>query len=250
MSIKKRTYIDNSIFKELNAKYPPLDADNGVAYKQKLDYLTFETNFMKNAALRMLIQNYGHGVISIIFYLRTAMCENGWKIRIDDTYYKFMVRDCSYACNIDTTITEQIIQELINSRFFYVVQDNEVEDGVWMTCIQQVYNYEMACNNRQQSRKRKSKSREKAKAEERNEILRHAAEQENEISPYDGFHGNYPAYDDYPYDGIPCDDYPFNGAPCDDYSYGNVSSDNCPIVDTENCAMHMELEDNPFGMSC
>ena len=119
-----------------------------------------------------------------------------------------------------------------------------------MTCIQQVYNYEMACNNRQQSRKRKSKSREKAKAEERNEILRHAAEQENEINPYDGFHGNYPAYDDYPYDGIPCDDYPFNGAPCDDYSYGNVSSDNCPIVDTENCAMHMELEDNPFGMSC
>ena len=46
MSIKKRTYIDNSIFKELNAKYPPLDADNCVAYKQKLDYLTFETDFM------------------------------------------------------------------------------------------------------------------------------------------------------------------------------------------------------------
>lgn len=216
MSIKKRTYIDNSIFKELHAKYPPLDADNGVAYKQKLDYLTFETDFLRNANLRMLIQKYEHSVISVIFYLRTAMCEDGWKIRIDDIYYKFVVGDCSHTCGIDINITEQIIKDLIELRFFYIVQDKEVEDGVWMTCTQQVYNYEMACNNRQQNRKRKSKSRENAKAEEckQNEILRQAVEQENESYPYDGVLGIFPSYDggtcgNYPFDGISDDDCPF-----------------------------------------
>lgn len=58
MAIIKKTIIDNTIFKELQEKYPPLESENGVTYKQKLDYLTFEIDFLSNPTIRMLRKKY------------------------------------------------------------------------------------------------------------------------------------------------------------------------------------------------
>lgn len=177
--------------KELHDKYPPLGAENGVAYKQKLDYLTFETDFLEDTSLRTLRNQYGNDVIAIIFYLRTRMCSNGWKIRIDNDSYQCLVDDCGYNCNINIERVHTIIQDLIKKKLFFVVEDNSVEEGIWLTCPQQIYNYEMACNNRQQSRKRKSKSR----THEQN-----SNHQETQ-PPYTGqqFNENAPSNDSYPY---------------------------------------------------
>jgi len=160
MPITKKTYIDNSIFKELNIKYPPIDAENGVAYKQKLDYLTFETDFLTDTTLRNLRNQYDNDIIAVIFYLRTEMCKNGWKVRMDnESFYGYLVNDCSYICHIEPNKVHAILQDLINHRIFFCVQDTSVEEGVWLTCPQQVYNYEMACNNRQNSRARNARKR-------------------------------------------------------------------------------------------
>lgn len=116
MAIIKKTIIDNTIFKELQEKYPPLESENGVTYKQKLDYLTFEIDFLSNPTIRMLRKKYGSVVIAVIFYLRTEMCKNGWKVRVDDgIYYQTLVQDCSYCCDLDMGVTSEIIHDLVNN---------------------------------------------------------------------------------------------------------------------------------------
>ena len=159
MPIIKKTTIDNTIFKELNDKYPPVSAENGVSYKQSLDYLTFETDFMKDFNLRNLRKKHGNDIIAVIFYLRTQMCDDGWKVRADGDAYNYLIDDCAHNCGIGEDVVDAMIQDLIQSQFFFSVQDESFEEGVWLTCPQQVYNYEMACNNRQSSRARNAKKR-------------------------------------------------------------------------------------------
>lgn len=160
MPIYRRDYVDNSIFKELMDKYPIRESDKGVKYKQKLEYLTFETEFIGDPILKVLTNQYGFAVIAIIFYLRTEMCKNGWKVRMDNAiYYDALIDNCSHACNINTDMTREILQKLIEHHLMYVVKDESVEAGVWLTCTQQIYNYEMACNNRQGARARQAKKR-------------------------------------------------------------------------------------------
>lgn len=162
MAITKKNFIDNSIFKELEEKYPPVESENGVAYKQKLDYLTFETDFLTSPTIRMLRNQHGAVVIAVIFYLRTEMCKNGWNVRVDEgMYYQTLVQDCSYYCNLDISITNQIIHDLVNNHEMYVVHDESVEKGKFLTCPQQIYNYEMACQKRQSSRERQKRLRAK-----------------------------------------------------------------------------------------
>lgn len=162
MAIIKKTVIDNTIFKELKEKYPPLESENGVTYKQKLDYLTFEIDFLSNPIIRMLKKKYGSVVIAVIFYLRTEMCKNGWKVRIDtEAYYQTLLQDCSYYCDLDIRKVDSIIHDLVNEHEMYVVQDNDVEEGRFLTCPQQIYNYEMACQKRKTSRERQARLRAK-----------------------------------------------------------------------------------------
>lgn len=162
MAVVKKSYIDNSILRELKEKYPPIENDNGVAYKQKLEYITFEIDFLSDPIIRGMRNRYGAVVIAIIFYLRTEMCKNGWKVRVDQgEYYNSLVQDCSYVCNVDMNQTNQIIHELVDKRIMYVVQDDAVEEGKWMTCIQQLYNFEMASNNRKSARERQARRRER-----------------------------------------------------------------------------------------
>ena len=160
MAIMKKTNIDNSIFKELNEKYPPVESENGVAYKQKLEYITFEIDFLSDPIIRSLRNEYGAVVIAVIFYLRAEMCKNGWKVRVDEgEYYNMLVQDCSYVCNIDVNQANNIIHDLVKRRVMYIVQDASVEEGRWMTCVQQLYNFEMASNNRKSARERQAKRR-------------------------------------------------------------------------------------------
>lgn len=160
MPIYKRDYINNSILKELNEKYPKKESEKGVRYKQKLEYLTFEIEFITEPILKTMTNQYGFSVIAIIFYLRTEMCRNGWKVRMDkNIYYDALIDNCSHACNLNPKLTMEILQKLIENRMMYVVQDETIEEGVWLTCTQQVYNYEMACNNRQGARQRQAKKR-------------------------------------------------------------------------------------------
>lgn len=162
MAIIKKTIIDNTIFKELQEKYPPLESENGVTYKQKLDYLTFEIDFLSNPTIRMLRKKHGSVVIAVIFYLRTEMCKNGWKVRVDDgIYYQTLVQDCSYCCDLDMGVTNKIIHDLVNNHEMYVVCDDSVEEGKFLTCPQQIYNYEMACQKRKTSRERQARLRAK-----------------------------------------------------------------------------------------
>lgn len=179
MAIIKKDSVDDSIIKELLEKYPPTENENGVCYKQELDYLTFETGFITNPVIRNLQAKYGAVVIAVIFYLRTEMCKNGWKVRIDKgTYYDTLVYDCSHYCNLARDITSQIIYDLVVNHVMYAVQDKDVEEGCWLTCTQQIYNYEMACNNRQMSRRRQAKLRAKKNGDQ--EEVQNVQEKEQE----------------------------------------------------------------------
>lgn len=154
--IVKRTFIDNTIIKDLNEKYPPSAEKNGVAYKQKLDYLTFETDFLSDSNFRELRDKHGNDVIAVIFYLRTEMCKNGWFVKEND---KYLINDCSYHCKIAQDKVETLLEDLICKKIIFRVCDDSFEEGTLLTCPQQIYNFEMASSNRQKSRERNSKKR-------------------------------------------------------------------------------------------
>jgi hypothetical protein len=159
MSITKRTSIDSSIFQELQEKYPMIENEKGVCYKQKLEYVTFEIDFLDDPELRNMVEQYGSAVIHIVFYLRVEMCKNGWNVRAGSTY-RMLISDISHKCNIDGQLTHIILQELVHREIIKgIMKDGET----WLTCAQQIYNYEMACNNRLQSQKRQEKKRKKDK---------------------------------------------------------------------------------------
>lgn len=222
MAIIKKDYIDNSIFQELITKYPPLAADNNVLYKQKLDYLTFETDFLSDAKLRKLRYKYGNDIIAIIFFLRTEMCHLGWKIRIDNEYHTALIDDCAHACNVERETAANALNDLLQENIFFAVKDESVEQGVWLTCPQQIYNYEMACNNRKKSRARKAKSRANAKEKEPTNAVPY------QDTDYDqnGFYQDMDYSQNIPYQDIdyglnnPYQDMTYNQeAPCQDMGY-------------------------------
>lgn len=150
--IIKRTSIDNSIVRELIERYPLQCSKNGVAYKQKLDYLTFETDFLTEATMRDLRQVYKHTLITLIFFLRTKMCLNGWYTRVDGNYRKYLIEDAAKECGISKNKVAEILEAIINSGIFAVVSDKSIMDGQLLTCAQQIYNYEMAASNRKRGR--------------------------------------------------------------------------------------------------
>lgn len=163
MSIIKRTSADNTILEELNKKYPLLDSQNGVAYKIKLEYLTYEVDFLEETAIRDMRNSFGEVVISVIFYIRVKMCKEGWKVRIDNNNYNYLIDDCSNFLRYNIETINNIVQECIKRKVFYIVEDSNVEEGQWLTCIQQIYNFEMAAHNRQTSRERQRRARSKMK---------------------------------------------------------------------------------------
>ncbi|MCH5248495.1 MAG: hypothetical protein J1E98_01115 [Lachnospiraceae bacterium] len=159
MAIIKRRFIDNSIFKELNEKYPPVNAKNGVAYKQKLDYLTFEPNFLSEPSIRELRKKYNSDLLEVIFCTRQLMCNDGWRVRVDGSNYDYLLEYCKFTGGVDEKCADMIIQDLLENNIFYVVSDEDIEVGQWLTCAQQIYNYEMACNKRRRGRDRQNTCR-------------------------------------------------------------------------------------------
>ena len=79
----------------------------------------------------------------------------------DGIYYQTLIQDCSYCCDLDMGVTSNIIHDLVNNHEMYVVCDDGVEEGKFLTCPQQIYNYEMACQKRKTSRERQARLRAK-----------------------------------------------------------------------------------------
>lgn len=175
--IIKRTVIDNSIIKELQDKYPAIANNNDVVYKLGLNYLTFEPEFITSPLLRKLIREQGYGVLVLIHYLRSKMCVDGWKVRVDDFYLYDLLEECAYKFFLQPDTMRNIYQSLIDNHIFYEVCDTSCIEGVWLTCPQQIYNFEMANNQRQKDRERQQKKRSKAKKKE-NESVQQATDTE------------------------------------------------------------------------
>lgn len=157
MAVKKRESINDSIVKELYTLYPLVSAKNGVAYKQKLEYLTFEIDFLNETAIRDLRSIYKHTLITFIFYIRVRMCANGWYTRIDGNNYSYLIADVASACGISKNKAEEILNACLDKKIFTIVSDESVMDGKLLTCCQQVFNYEMAANNRKRARGKNAK---------------------------------------------------------------------------------------------
>lgn len=194
--IIKRTTIDNSIIKELQDKYPAIANKNDVSYKLGLNYYTFELEFMTSPLLQKLMYEYGHGVLILIHYLRSSMCIDGWKVRVDDFYLQFQLRDCAFKFNLSQENLLEIYKALIAHHIFYEVSDESCIEGTWVTCSQQIYNFEMANNQRQKDRARQQKKRNSTKGKKSDE------KQELEYNPSNEDYPNYtsyPIYDEQPY---------------------------------------------------
>lgn len=164
MNIEKKDYLDNTIIKELRDKYPKIYADNGVNYKITMEYVTYETDFITSAVIRKLIKNFGCEVLVIIQHLRTLMCTSeGWALKIDNVLIDIddILEDCAYYFKLDEDKVKNIYSELIKNKVLYEVEDKSICDCVYLTCTQQIYNWEMCNNKRQKEASRKAEYRKK-----------------------------------------------------------------------------------------
>ncbi len=121
--IIKRDIIDNTIIKELEEKYPSIANTNDVVYKLGLNYLTFEPQFITSPLLRNLIRQNGHGILILIHFLRSKMCVDGWKVRVDDFYLTELLDECAYKFFLPQEQMLSIYKALTESRIFYEVYD-------------------------------------------------------------------------------------------------------------------------------
>ena len=64
---------------------------------------------------------------------------------------------------METEDLNTIYNVLVYNRIFFEVSDTNIIEGIWLTCPQQIYNFEMANNQRKKDRERQSKKRKSKK---------------------------------------------------------------------------------------
>ena len=160
--VAKRSCIDNGTLKEMNSKYPKVTV-KGVEYDLGLTYITLQTDYINDTAIRKLVKTYGAEIIAVICFFRMKMCQPyGWYCRVDGDNLDTLIEDCAYALKMEEEKVKECYQALIEQQAFYVISD---ETGTYLTDVQQLYNFEILNNNRLRERQRKQAAREKAKAE-------------------------------------------------------------------------------------
>ena len=58
---------------------------------------------------------------------------------------------------------DSIFTKLLDNHFFYIIKDENVTSGEYLTCCQQVFNYEMAANRKKTNAEKQRLRREKQK---------------------------------------------------------------------------------------
>lgn len=186
--VSKKDFIDNSIIRELKEKYPNVENDNNVSYKVKLEYLTFEIDFITDPLITYLVDEYGVVVIGLIHFLRSKMCFNGWCVRVDGFYLNQLLKECSNLFNTTKEELKKVYDELIENDFFYEVSDSSITKGTYLTCIQQIFNYEMAASQRKRERDKKARQREAQREENKQQTTikeQEVKQKEEEINVID-----------------------------------------------------------------
>jgi len=162
-TIELRTTVPENIITELRLKYPAKSSSNkGVVYKLGLNYLTLAKNFINSAETRNLIRQHGHGIISVYLYIRNCMCDEGYYVRVDGFYLDDLLDKISHEMMLPFDKTKTFYNALIENKIFFVIKDSEgILQGEYLTCIQQIYNYEMANAKRKKSRETSNKRNQK-----------------------------------------------------------------------------------------
>lgn len=175
--IMLRDKIDNSLIDEMRNKYPVKGNKNGVVYKLGLNYVTITTDFLQSVEVRQLIREHGHAIITLYTFIRGEMCRDGYYLRYDGVYYTDLIEKAAFGTMLAPDDIEKMLSALIASKLFIEIEDaTGMLTGKYLTCYQQVYNFEMANHARAKSRSSSYKSKEKAKLESEKEKLPPAPE--------------------------------------------------------------------------
>lgn len=138
------------------------------------------------------------------------MCPKGYCIKYDERFRRQKVREMAFFLHMEETNVDSIITKLIDNHFFYIIKDETIVDGEYLTCCQQIYNYEMAANRKKSNNERQQKKREKDKAKQQaanNEVPYYPPTYPDNSSPQNsGYDYGYPNNNDY---SFPQEDNPF-----------------------------------------
>lgn len=164
--IELRDRIDNTLIDEMRIKYPAKGNKNGVVYKLGLNYITISTDFLQSVEVRQLIREHGHAIITLYVFIRGEMCREGYYVRYDGIYLNDLIEKAAFGTMLTPDDIRKMLTALIESNAFIEIEDaTGVLTGKYLTCYQQIYNFEMANAKRRLNRATTKRNREKEKTE-------------------------------------------------------------------------------------
>ena len=154
--IVKRDKIDNNTFKEINEKYPKY-SKKGVAYNNKLVYISLENGYLEEPAIYKLVMDFGAEILAVILYFRFKMCRPfGWYCKVDKDSLEALIAECAFRLNIDKKKITEYLRAIIDRKVFYTMGSGA---ELYLADTQQLFNYEIMANERLRDRERKAKKR-------------------------------------------------------------------------------------------
>ena len=149
-----RKTLDESIFDEMEKKYPKVSSVSNVELKQDLNFFSLPTddNFNISEILFAAEENSynGYQVIAVLISIISKACrENGYYSIINRSYYNYLM----YETHLDDTTLHNIIDFLCGQKLVYIFGDK-------ITNIYSVRTFETVQSSRAASRKSKSGGKE------------------------------------------------------------------------------------------
>lgn len=158
--IIKRTTVTNSIFEELEKKYPTKSERNGVCYAQDLGYITVDVEQFNNPVFRKLIQKNSK-LLVVYLYLRERMCHSGWYVLWDEDSKEDIIERL-WLWGIEEEESISIIDTLIEKEVIFKIHHNDTD---YLVDTQQIFNWEMLQAKRDRDRKSKQRYKEQLESE-------------------------------------------------------------------------------------
>lgn len=137
--VKMRKEINNSIIEELDTIYNPNIGGMDTEFKQSLNDVSLEHDFLEQSDMVQIIREFGGSAVFVYMYLHTKMCAEGYKIEWNDMAIDISCAMITSVYRITDTDIKAIINRFIEMKMLYIIKDGE---KTYLTSLYQIYMYE------------------------------------------------------------------------------------------------------------
>lgn len=181
--VKMRKEINNNIIEELEVIYSPNIGGMETEFKQSLNDVSLEHDFLEQPDMIQMIREFGGTAIFVYMYLHTKMCAQGYCIEWNEIAEDITCAMIKSVYKIEETNVKAIIKGFVEKKMLFIISDGTKQ---YLTSLYQVYMYERISAKRLRDRickrNKTAKKDEKYKIEQNVPAIEYNAEVEDFFS--------------------------------------------------------------------